>query len=349
MTGGVQVRDTSMAQEVAALAESILEEHADPAVGGIDLPAWKMLSDSGLTDLLAPEEVGGAGAGWAEVGAVLGEVGAAAARLPILEHDVLSGWLLDCAGLPRRDGEVRTAGLFADGVSGWVDFAGQADRIVVLRATDDHQWAVGVLDGEAGASTDADRDGHTRVRWTPGTEERVVAPEVAEEYRLRVALSRAAMIVGSSRRIVELTVEHVTSREQFGRTLAKFQGVQHLVSATAAEASLIQAAVDGAIGVVGGLSLRDPHVRLAVLSAASCAAHGAAVVARNAHQVLGAMGYTLEHPLHRYTNRILTWRSEAYSVRDLDLAVLRAATASDVAELWSLLVDATPAQERGAP
>jgi acyl-CoA dehydrogenase len=349
MSGDVEVRESDVAQEVAELARAILAEHSGPDDGSINRSAWNALCASGLTELLTPIDRGGAGAGWPEVGALLFEIGGAAACVPVAEHDVLAGWLLDRAGLPRRGSGVRTASLFADGVSGDGAWAREADTVVVLRANADG-WTVSEIDPRAAdISPGRNFAGEYRdlVHLGSDHEGRPVSAELVDEFRLRLAVSRAAMIAGASERIVEHVVAHATSREQFGRPLAKFQAVQQLVSQTAAEASLVSAAVDGAVSALGRFEVTDPRGRLAVLAAASCAAHGSAVIARNAHQVLGAMGYTREHPLHRFTNRILAWRSEAASVRDIDMALLRQATTHEPLQLWGLLVDSDSKRSQG--
>jgi acyl-CoA dehydrogenase len=45
------------------------------------------------------------------------------------------------------------------------------------------------------------------------------------------------------------------------------------------------------------------------------AGQAAGIVAVNAHQVHGAIGFTEEHELHRYTLRLWSWRDEFGSER----------------------------------
>ena len=47
----------------------------------------------------------------------------------------------------------------------------------------------------------------------------------------------------------------------------------------------------------------------------------------------------MEHELHRYTNRMLSWRSEFGSVRYWDDVLTDAAVASGSAAVWPLIVD----------
>ena len=49
-----------------------------------------------------------------------------------------------------------------------------------------------------------------------------------------MAGARSALIAGAMERILDLTIEHVQARVQFGRPLARFQTVQQLVAVMAA-------------------------------------------------------------------------------------------------------------------
>ena len=96
-------------------------------------------------------------------------------------------------------------------------------------------------------------------------------------------------------------VSHVTQRRQFGRPLGTFQAIQHRLAAAAS-------AIQGA----RWLTLKAASSGTAV-DAAIAAGHGQAIATRisyDLHQFMGAMGLTLEHPLHRWTYRVKLLRSE---------------------------------------
>ncbi len=59
-----------------------------------------------------------------------------------------------------------------------------------------------------------------------------------------------------------------------------------------------------------------------------------------AHQVHGALGFTLEHPLHFATRRLWAWRSEYGAERDWALVLGRHAAAQGADGLWPLLARA---------
>ena len=108
------------------------------------------------------------------------------------------------------------------------------------------------------------------------------------------SLAIAHELLGVAQEMLDLAVAHVKERHQFGVPIGSFQAVQHrladvLIDVTAGRAVCRTAWVD-----------RDRF-----MSAAARAAAGRAFQTATVHcqQVLGAMGSTWEHPLHRYQRR----------------------------------------------
>jgi acyl-CoA dehydrogenase len=164
--------------------------------------------------------------------------------------------------------------------------------------------------------------------------------DVIDELRSRAALASVLLMAGTAERVLDLVIAHATARAQFGRPISRFQAVQHMISDAAAEVSLIDVAADAAVCAVEELGWGHPRTRFAIAAAVSGAGHAVDPVVRNAHQVLGAIGCAREHPLHRYTNRLLARRSENGSVRSWDMAVLRSAVhQAGSPGLWPWLVD----------
>jgi len=116
---------------------------------------------------------------------------------------------------------------------------------------------------------------------------------------LRVAL--AAEASGLLQAAVASAVEHLTQRKQFGRPLGTFQALRHRMAECAVLA-----------GGVRWLALKaadtaDPgDAALAALHAQESATR----IIYDVHQMLGAMGMTLEHPLHLWTYRMKAMLSE---------------------------------------
>jgi len=95
---------------------------------------------------------------------------------------------------------------------------------------------------------------------------------------------------------LELARLHALERIQFGRPIASFQAVRHrlaeaLVSLEAASA-------------LATAAWEEPNPGTAAL-AKGLAGRSARTVVRHAQQVLAGIGFTLEHPLHRYVRRTM--------------------------------------------
>lgn len=335
------------AREVALLVTQIVSAKKSRQEAGIDRPLWDALEESGITDLLRPADLGGGGAGWPEAAAALSALGASAARVPLAEHDVIGGWLLREAGLDDGAAGIRSVGLARRGLARAVPWARDVDSIVVLSdsgANATETWHVTEIPvSETTVKTGENLAGEARddvvIDMTKKGKTAPVSAEVKQEYVNRLSLTRSLMMAGASDRILELVMEHASTRRQFGRPLSAFQAVQHMVAEIAAEASLIRAAVDAALILTNGGGLGRPEAQFAVAAAASCAGHASSVIVRNAHQVMGAMGYTLEHELHHYTNRMLAWRSEAGSIRGWDNQILEAVAVGGGHNAWTFIAD----------
>jgi alkylation response protein AidB-like acyl-CoA dehydrogenase len=111
--------------------------------------------------------------------------------------------------------------------------------------------------------------------------------------RWRVAL--AAEMAGLLRDAVDRTVQYVSERKQFGRALGAFQGVRHRLAEahTRTEGARWLALKAAGSGDSGDAAL-----------AAHFAQSAAMQIVYDLHQFLGAMGVTLEHPLHLWTYRL---------------------------------------------
>lgn len=116
---------------------------------------------------------------------------------------------------------------------------------------------------------------------------------------IRVAL--AAETSGLLHASIALVVEHLSVRKQFGRPLGAFQALRHRM----AECAVLAGGVRW-LALKAAASGDDGDAALA----ASHAQESATRVAYDLHQMLGAMGMTLEHPLHLWTYRMKALMSE---------------------------------------
>lgn len=121
------------------------------------------------------------------------------------------------------------------------------------------------------------------------------------EMRVLWQVAVAAELTGVLKAGMDAVIQYVSERKQFGQPLGAFQAIQHRLAAAAVE-------IEGAKWQM----LRAAHSRTA--QDAACAlgyAQGMATrIGYDLHQFMGAMGLTLEHPLHRWTYRARLLRAE---------------------------------------
>jgi alkylation response protein AidB-like acyl-CoA dehydrogenase len=129
--------------------------------------------------------------------------------------------------------------------------------------------------------------------WKP-----VAAEPKAVRDVWRVAL--AAEIAGVLKGGLNAVVAHVRERQQFGRPLGSFQTIQHRLASAAAK---IEAAYWLTLKAAQSLDPADAVTALGYVQEASTK------IVYDLHQFMGAMGLTLEHPLHRWTYRARLLRS----------------------------------------
>jgi len=159
--------------------------------------------------------------------------------------------------------------------------------------------------------------------------------EVSNLYAL-AALGRTAQMCGALEASLELAISYCSEREQFGRTISKFQAIQHQLAVLAAEVAASQRATDSAIYSVHDAaadSLRVSDIAVAKVRVGAAVGVGAEI----AHQVHGAMGFTMEYRLHQFTRRLWSWRDEFGTEADWAAVIGDQVCAAPADELWSYI------------
>ncbi|WP_433205637.1 acyl-CoA dehydrogenase family protein [Dactylosporangium sp. CS-047395] len=174
----------------------------------------------------------------------------------------------------------------------------------------------------------------TNLAGEPRDEVDVAAAPVPDELELRGALLRSVQIAAALRTVLDLTLRYARERVQFGRPIGKLDAVRQQVALLAGEVEATAAGVEAATAALAGSGDALIPVAAAKVQAGIAATAGA----RIAHQVHGAIGVTREHPLHRYTTRLWSWRDE-FGGEEYWAARLAAAVGPDP---WPVLA----AQER---
>ncbi|MBX3528998.1 MAG: hypothetical protein KF849_00215 [Rhizobiaceae bacterium] len=305
-------------------AARLLERHA-----GDDAALMREAVEAGLFLVLVGEDDGGFGGGFAEAAAIARQWGRHAAPLPVVEL-MIGARLAALAEKTDLAGRTTAALAIGDAAVAAPLFPG-AEAAFVLRAA-------GMLSlGEAGIGAAAPASlAHEPFAALAG-ERRLdgIDADALAQVRAGAALLQAAAMTGAMARVLEIATDYANTRNQFGRPLGKFQAIQNLIADAASEL-LIAEAVAGA-----GLAALDrgDATPLDWLAAKAQAGRAATVVAANIHQVMGAIGFTDEHELHRYTKRLWTWRDRWGRQSWCEAEIGRMACAAGGAGLWPLIAD----------
>ncbi|HEY2777543.1 MAG TPA: acyl-CoA dehydrogenase family protein [Gaiellaceae bacterium] len=128
-----------------------------------------------------------------------------------------------------------------------------------------------------------------------------IANEVGEDRQQQLA-AHALEAVGIGARAVEMAIAYIGEREQFGKKIGTYQAVSHpVVDAYVAVELARSLAYWATLCVTTG----DPEADVACAAANAQATEAAVRACETSIQVHGGIGFTFEHPLHRYYKRAL--------------------------------------------
>jgi alkylation response protein AidB-like acyl-CoA dehydrogenase len=113
-----------------------------------------------------------------------------------------------------------------------------------------------------------------------------------------IALS--AEQIGAARQALDLTVAYTKVREQFGRVIGSFQGLQHRLADLHV---LVESARSLSYAAVEAAADEAPDLGLHAAAARACCSEALTRAAAEMIQMHGAIGITWEHDAHRYFKR----------------------------------------------
>jgi len=353
------IRMSEISNLAADTTSRIFRDLGDPqalnSAGNEDrrAPLWAALEEAGLTRAWVPEALGGAGASLADGFEVLRVAGSFAVAVPLAET-LLAGWLLAQAGLDVPGGALTAAParagerLALDGegrVSGRaraVPFAREAAHVALVVRRDGHSVVALVELAQCGLNPGESQAGEPRDTLTleavPALAVAEARPGLDEDRLLAMgAAVRAAQMSGALEAILERSATYAAERVAFGRPIAKFQAVQHALARLASETAAALAAAGSAADALDGGEAPAESLLLEVASAKIRAGEAAGAGAGIAHQVHGAIGFSAEHPLHRYTQRLWAWRDDFGGEAEWAARLGRMLAARGADALWPLI------------
>ena len=300
----------------AEAIDNILKDQCTPAVvraiqaGESPAALWDAIASAGFLELLSAESDGGAGLSLAELFPILRCFGHYTVPVPVAQtivaralvglHLVIPPGMVTLAQTFRREanGAISCAltpyGMLADFV-----LTREGDTLLLLPCAAARRVGTGVKNCLMATLTWPDESSATR------------ALQGGAMFPAFAAALHAALLSGAINRVFEMTLQYCNARVQFGKSLGKFQAVQHQLSVMAEHTAAASVAAEAAFqGTENAPSL------LTAAMAKSRTSEASALVASIAHALHGAIGVTEEYDLQLLTRCLHEWRSahgsEAY-------------------------------------
>lgn len=314
-----------------------------------DHALWTQLEDTGLARLTSTRELE---AGPVELAIVLRGIARYAGAVPVAETDLLAAWLADRASLTAPDGgPMSVAVARAEVVSGrligtahdvpWSRSTTTNGGLFLAARTIDRMYVGLLADPVITDRYNLAAEPRDSVAFDVDVDDfSVLDAEIGNELLRRGAWARCVQTIGALDAAAELAVSYTQERVQFGRTLSKFQSVQHSLSRLAGDIERARAAVTLAVAAATDHGFEAAQTDYAVSVAKVVVGRAADPVTTIAHQLHGAIGVTIDHQLWLSTMRALSWIDEFGSTGHHARRLGRAAIAASGShgDAWDLLV-----------
>jgi alkylation response protein AidB-like acyl-CoA dehydrogenase len=328
-------------EELRKMVRSFLEnKSAEEAVreqmetsNGYDAAVWgQMGSEMALQGIAIPEEFGGQGYSFIELGVVLEEMGRALLCAPYFSSVVLAANTLLLSGddaakkahLPgiaagetiatlattEPSGRWDEAGITIEAKGSGSDFTisgtksfvldGHTANLIIVAARTGKGVSLFAVDGNASGLTRTALS--TMFNNTPakliGTEGK--GWDVLSQVFDLAAVALAAEQVGGAQKVLEMAVQYAKDRIQFGRPIGSFQAIKHKCADMLLEVESAKSAAY--YGMWCAAEMNDELASVASLAKAYCSEAYFHAAAENI-QIHGGIGFTWEHPAHLYFKR----------------------------------------------
>ncbi len=310
-------------------------------------PLWQALEETGLTRAWIAEERGGAGATPADGFEVLRIAGQYACPVALAET-LLAGWAMAEAGLDIPEGVIAVAPTRAHdrlsldergavtGTARSVPHAAGASLLVLVLHD---QLLTFPPDSYTTTARPTDMGGERAdVRLDAAAPQAMADFPGGGEALMRMgATARACQMAGALETALAITTGYTQEREAFGRKIGKFQAVQQSLAVLAGEV----AAALTASGSAADTLATHPHggeaafleVAAAKIRVGEAVETGAAI----AHQAHGAIGWTQEHTLQRFTRRMWGWRDDFGTEAEWAVRLGGHVAAQGAEQIWPML------------
>ncbi|NLU62685.1 acyl-CoA dehydrogenase [Rhodococcus sp. HNM0563] len=250
------------------------------------LTVWQRLAETGVNGLLIAEEHDGLGADAVDLVVAIEQLGRHAVPGPVVETVAVVPALL-AAVAPDRLAALASGTLATVAAAPHTPYAVDADTAALLLQVDGESVSTATA-GVQHASVDL-----ARHLFEVSPADVLGSTRFDSAFDLG-ALATAAQLQGLGRTLLDMSVDYVQQRKQFGRVIGSFQAIKHHLADVAVALEMARPLLHGA-----ALAVRDglPTASRDVSAAKVACGDAAYLAARTALQVHGAIGYTQEYDL----------------------------------------------------
>ena len=299
---------------------------------------WQNLTQTGLTLAGIGEDFGGSGGDIEDSLLIIREAAQFAAPVPLAEHFIAALLLANQKQAVSVEPMTIADGRFNLDSAG--KLTGQAEQVGFARWCQSVVLIADAADGKKLCKADLTAckiELGTNVAGEPRdrvlaeaveVESWDVSDAVTESLHLMGAATRGLMMAGALESVLEMSVQYSMERSQFGRPISKFQAIQQQLAVLAGE---VAASTMAGHAIVRSFEALD---ELDIAIGKSRIGDAVGICTDIAHQVHGAMGYTMEHTLNHRTRRLWSWRDEFGGEPEWQKIVGQAFLSNGTDQLW---------------
>lgn len=345
-----------MSEEIEMIAEAtrrIFTDLADPQTLNAardeawKAPLWSALQDAGLTRAWVPADQGGAGIALDATFEILRVSGQYAAPVALAET-LIAGWAMSQAGLDVPEGVLTTAPARArdhltiqdDGrVSGRARSVAHAAEASYVVVTQENQLALMPVGSFTVTPRNTDMGGERADLTFDNAEPETLVPLPCGcgGVQLIGAVARACQMTGALESALALTTDYTNEREAFGRKIGKFQAVQQNLAKLAGEVAAAITASGSAADTLTQEALDSDASFLEVASAKIRVGEAVETGVAIAHQAHGAIGWTQDYTLQRYSRRMMGWRDDYGTEADWAVRLGTHVASAGADRIWPMI------------
>lgn len=276
--------------------------------GADDSVYWNAIVENGLHLAWASEEAGGFGADLPEIAGAIWNM--TPSPLPFVET-LIANKLLESAGLELCDNRASFAIASENNPIPqkpiYVPLGMAAEDVIIF--DDGHVSHYKAADGIANITNHLSPDDDAIFDFSAAKPMQKAASSL-DFYMIETIILalRTVQMAAAMDGALSLSIDYISSREQFGRPLSKFQAIQHQMAIAASEVAAAAMAASQSIAALETMTDDPQNAWMQAVISKVQLGHSAETITSAFHQVHGAMGYTMEYDLHHYTRRIWAWR-----------------------------------------